>query len=496
MRIHDAAFYFIVFFLFGIVLAGLKNGMFFSILAAFFLTISFLIVNFKFPGGNFKRLAVLSTAVIIGFFYYFFYESYANSRADIIFGEKINFKGIVIDEPKSGNGQKLTIKLRPPMRGKILVNLPPYPEFEYGDLLILEGTIKKPFSEDYAEYLKKDGVFGIVDFPKTEINAKNQASKIKRALFKLKNANVAVFKKILPPEKAAFLSGIVFGERAEFSKEFKEAMTKSGTTHLVALSGYNITVIILAFGAAFKWFLNRKTAFWLTVAAITAFVLMTGAEASVVRAAIMGGIVLLAGKIGRVKSMRNAIAVAAFLMAIFNPKILPFDVGFQLSFMALLGIVYLSPAIKIFLKMKNGGGFLNWRENMLTTVSAQLAVIPILLVNFGNFSITSFLPNILILEAVPITMFFGFLVGAAGILFLPLAQILAWFAGLFLFYEIAVIKIFSEISVQIPTVGISAGIFGAVLYYAALALFIIRNAELKYKSRQKNLFPPAESPLR
>ena len=108
-------------------------------------------------------------------------------------------------------------------------------------------------------------------------------------------------------------------------------MSQSGTTHLVALSGYNITVIAIAVSTLLSYFLRRRIVFWLSILTIIAFVLMTGAEASVVRAAIMGGIILLAKQIGRIHSMRNAIVFAALLMVLFNPKILRFDIGFQLS---------------------------------------------------------------------------------------------------------------------------------------------------------------------
>ena len=108
------------------------------------------------------------------------------------------------------------------------------------------------------------------------------------------------------------MAGITLGERAEFSKEFKEAMSKSGTTHLVALSGYNITILVLAVAYVLNFFASRRLVFWLTLLIIIGFVAMTGAEASVVRAAIMGGIVLLAKRANRLYSFRNAIVIAAF----------------------------------------------------------------------------------------------------------------------------------------------------------------------------------------
>lgn len=472
MPLHNIAFYCITFFLLGILLASLNLNFLIIIFAAALLAVLFLLTGYFKNSSIFFEFAVLSLIIIFGSFYYFWHDSRQVKNVNIIFNRKIVFSGVVIDYPERGNQQKLAIELQSPLSGRILAKLKPYPSFNYSDFIQFEGAIKRPFSSDYADYLAKDGIFGVVDFPKTELIVENKSvswlTKIKFNLFKLKEKIVLSFQKVLAPEKAAFLAGITLGERAEFSKEFKEKMSKSGTTHLVALSGHNITVIGIAISAFFGWFLSRRWAFWMSIAAIVGFVLMTGAEASVVRAAIMGGIALLGKEIGRVHSMRNAVAVAAFLMILFNPKILRFDLGFQLSFLALLGIVYLSPAIQKFFKMKKERGFFGWRENFLTTTSAQLAVAPLLLINFHQFSITSLLANVLILEAVPLTMFLGFLIGAVSFLFMPLAMVLGWFIGLFLSYELAIIDIFSKFSLSIAEIGI----FGAVIYYLIIIGFI------------------------
>ena len=243
------------------------------------------------------------------------------------------------------------------------------------------------------------------------------------------------------------MAGIILGERAEFSKEFKEKMKASGTTHIVALSGYNITIVGLAVASVFGYFFKRRIVFILTILTVVGFVLMTGAEASVVRAAIMGCIILLGQQIGRVHSMRDVIMAAALIMILFDPKVLRFDVGFQLSFLALVGIVYLAPFIKKILKIEDEAGFLGWRKNLLETTSAQMAVAPLLIINFGSFHIASFLANVLILEAIPITMFLGFLMAGIGFVFMPLATIIGWFAGVFLSYEFLIIDIFSKISI-------------------------------------------------
>ena len=131
----------------------------------------------------------------------------------------------------------------------------------------------------------------------------------------------------MPAEEAAFLSGLTLGERSDFSPEFKEALQTSGTTHLVALSGYNVSIVIVATMALLTSFLKRRIAFIVAFIFLVAFVLMTGAEASVVRAAIMGALVVIATESGRIFNPRNAITLAGLLMVLINPKVLVFDAG-------------------------------------------------------------------------------------------------------------------------------------------------------------------------
>lgn len=465
MFLHEIAFYSIIFFLIGVFIAG------FALSSEIVLLFNFLFAAIIFAVGRdkFVRLAALSFFIIIGFFYYQWRDAEQNRDFNIPIGEKIVVEGIIDEYPQNGNNQKLIIKIQKPFFGKILANLKLYPSFDYGDLVKIEGVVKKPEPRQYADYLAKDGVLGIINYPKIDLIGKNKASPLKAKLFELKTEIIAVFQKTLAPEKAAFLSGITLGERAEFSKELKEKMSLSGTTHLVALSGQNITIIAAVVGSFFGYFLRRKLVFWPTLMIIVFFVLMAGAEASVVRAAVMGGIIMFAERVGRIHSMRNAIAVAAFLMVLFNPKILRFDMGFQLSFLALLGIVYLAPAIQKFFRFKEEKGFLGWRENFLTTTSAQLAVLPLILANFSVFSIFSLPANILILETIPMTMIFGFILGALGFISIHLAAIFGWFVSLFLAYELAVINIFSKF----PQTNFEMKISGAIVYYLTIIGFIV-----------------------
>lgn len=255
-------------------------------------------------------------------------------------------------------------------------------------------------------------------------------------------------------------------------------MKLSGTTHLVALSGYNITVIVWALMAVLMTFLRRKWSFAVTVIIIIGFVLMTGAEASVVRAAVMGILVLLSREVGRIYDLRNAVVLAGLVMVFANPKVLVFDVGFQLSFLALLGIVYLRPGIARILRMKEEPGFLSWRDNLLTTASAQLAVMPLLISSFGSFSPTSLLSNVLVLETVPIAMGLGFVAAGAYFLSYYVALILGWLLWVILKFEILVIEIFAKLSLPVSLSLSWSLIFS---YYIAVVIFILY-ARREYKN--------------
>ena len=478
MKIYDLFFWAAAFFLLGALAASFVKSFALAAAGVLAAALLFAVLSFVFEKKNFFAFSFLIFFAFAGFSHYHFYSA-ARSGYEITFDKRAVFEGVVVSDPdRGGDYQKFILNLEGGQAGRVLAEVDRFPTVRYGDRLKIKGVAKKPFSDSYAAYLRKDSVFGTLNGAGFEIVAENQASKARRALFLLKEKAEDNFRAVLPSEEAAFLSGIVLGERAEFSEEFKENLNLSGTSHLVALSGYNITILANLLAVSFAFLISRAYAFWPSVLAIVLFVAMTGAEASVVRAAIMGIVALVALRAERIYSFRNAVIFAAFLMAVFNPLILRFDLGFQLSFAALLGIVYLRPAIGNLLRAgARGGGFaasgglLNWRENALTTVSAQLAVLPILMVNFGTFSPLSFPANVLILGIMPVTMALGFAAAAAGFVSYHLALFFGWIVHFLLRYKILIISAFADLSRSfvLPAFGFSFG----VVYYLLLIGFII-----------------------
>lgn len=382
-----------------------------------------------------------------------------------------DFTAMVVSNPVTrGNVEEAVVELLG-YDVRVLVKLPAYPKVSYGDTLTFTGNVEEPFSDSYRAYLAKEGVRGVVAFPKVETRAPAPWS-FRGALYSLRERMVNAFRRTLPAREAALMSGITVGAREDFSEEFRTAMAKSGTTHITALSGYNISVVTFYVMSFLLLFLPRRAAFAATLAVVVGFVLMTGAEASVVRAALMGGMALLAREWGRRADVRNIIIFAALLMVLGNPKVLAFDLGFQLSFLALLGIVYVKPALDELLGGGEGRGVFSWRENLAATAAAQLAVAPLLIHTFGSVSVTSLAANLLVLGVVPLTMGLGFLLAGVSLIGWMFAEMVAFAAFLFLKFQVMVIEVFAALTVPIAP-PLPLGV--VVLYYAVLVWFVYRS---------------------
>jgi len=251
--------------------------------------------------------------------------------------------------------------------------------------------------------------------------------------FLLEKANQSI-EKILPEPQASFLAGLLLGFDKNIPKDLLENFNTTGTRHIIALSGYNITIIASLIMGFLLWLgFWRKHAFVIAVIAIIFFVLLTGASASASRAAIMGILVLISQQAGRLSNPRNLLASAAFLMLLKEPTVLFNNIGWQLSFAATIGIIYLSPCLK------------RLPEILKTTLSAQITVMPLILFYFHQISLISPLANLLVLPIIPITMLVGFLAVASGVLYTPIGTFLAWPAWLFLSYEIKIIELLAKI---------------------------------------------------
>ena len=249
----------------------------------------------------------------------------------------------------------------------------------------------------------------------------------------------------MPEPQASFLAGLLIGAKKSIPADLMAVFNQTGTTHIIAVSGYNVTII-----AAFLLLLaqnlglSRKKAFWLIIFVLIIFVIITGLQASIIRASIMGALVLLANYLGRLSKIRNALVLAAGLMLIVNPKILVYDLGFQLSFLATLGLIYFNPIlIKVcqvekFIKLKSLRIILG--DYFITTLSAIILTTPLILYNFGKISLIAPLANILILPFIPIAMLLGFIAGILSLVFSQIGWVIGWSVWLVLTYIIWILE--------------------------------------------------------
>lgn len=370
--------------------------------------------------------------------------------------QKINFTGIVSAEPDIRLAStKLTIKVtglindsKQHIKGKVLVTTYLFPEYSYGDLLDIQCLLKAPEPVEefsYDKYLARYGIYSVCYRPIISLRAHDQGNFILAGLLKIKKSFIAATQSALPEPQASFLGGLLLGAKRSIPDDLMQSFNRTGTTHIVALSGYNITIIgVVVINICRMLWVPRKKSFWVSLHVIFFFVLITGAQASVVRAGIMGSLMLLATKLGRISRITNALVLAAMIMVAVNPRVLVFDTGFQLSFLATTGLVFISPIFEnIFKKLPS---ILSIKENLIATLSATVMTLPLIAFQFGRISIVAPLVNILVLPAVPLAMGLGFVLGILSLWWLPLGQVFGWLVWAVLSYIIFIIEFFSRLN--------------------------------------------------
>jgi len=360
-------------------------------------------------------------------------------------GSRMMLQGIISDEPdERENYTRLILDAE---NERIFLTVNHYPEFHYGDEIKASGILKRPKNLsndfDWQSYLSKDDIFYEMFYPQIEKISEGKGSFIKRFLFKAKEKYLTTLAKVIPEPHSAFMGGLTVGAKQSMPKDLLEDFRKTGIIHIVVLSGYNITLVADFIMRIFS-FLSRFLGIGLGVAGIIFFAIMTGASATVVRASIMALLVILARATGRLYQITWALFLTGFFMVLHNPKILRFDAGFQLSFLATMALIWLAPYFEKKLWFITN----KWkiREIASATLSTQIFVLPLLLYKMGLFSVVSLPVNLLVLLFVPITMFFGFITGGLGMIGSVLSIPFGWISYMFLQYELFVVKIFANLS--------------------------------------------------
>lgn len=382
--------------------------------------------------------------------------------AESFVGQNVVAFGVIIDEPDvRENNTNYRIEFSEisgvSVSEKVHVVASSYPQFTYGDKVLISGELQKPkgFKTDtgkyfdYASFLSKDGIFYQMVFPEIEFVSGGNGGFVKQYLFSFKNAFLSQVQKLIPDPQVSLLGGLVVGAKQSLGKKLQEDFRTTGIIHIVVLSGYNVTIVAEAIMRTLSLF-PRAVGVSLGVSSIVLFALMTGASATIVRASIMALLVILARATGRTYDLTRALIVAGFFMVLHNPKILIYDASFQLSFLATIGLINFSPLLEKYASFITTKFHL--RGFATATIATQIFVLPLLLYKMGELSLVALPVNLLVLLTVPATMLFGFLAGVIGFVSLLLATPFAFVAHILLSYQLKVVELFASFpfaSVQI-----------------------------------------------
>lgn len=378
------------------------------------------------------------------------------------------------------------------VHGKILVTAPLYPTYQYGDKVAVACKAYRPENQDgstfrYDKYLGKDGIWLTCLNPTITAVSSGNGNFLFRNILIFKSAVQEKIEKLWSEPEASFMAGLLYGSKAGLPPELMDNFSKTGLTHIIAVSGFNVTIIATVLMTVLIYCgLWRQQAFWATIFGILLFIIFTGLSASAVRAGIMATVVLTGQYLGRLSRMGNVLVFTAALMMLVNPYVLAWDAGFQLSFLATLGLVYLSPVLltvipnareeslsvssvsqRFFAEfILSGANVLKMtirvtRDPFIQTLSAIISTLPLILYQFGRLSLVAPLVNVLILWIIPPLMLLGFGAIVFSFMFFPLGHLVAWFAHIGLQYVIILVNWFGERSwsaaqFQLPWWGMTA----------------------------------------
>lgn len=305
---------------------------------------------------------------------------------------------------------------------KILIKTKKFQKFKIGQVCNINGMFKIPENfEDfnYQEYLKNNNIYLLMEYPEIICTDAREGFVLQNVLVDFKEKLVGKIQWKLNEPQSSLLMGIMFGQDRLFSENFEKNVRIAGVSHIVAASGYNITILILA-SSKLLAFLPFKARFPINMILIWGFCILSGLSPSILRACIMTTIVLCGTLLGRKNTIHVTLPLATFIFVLIDPRIV-FDVGFQLSVMATLGLIYLQPSLANIVKKitRRDIGFVN--DTLLTTLSCTLTTLPITIMTFKTLSVWSILANCMILPVIESTMLLG---------------VLAMVSGSIIFYEI------------------------------------------------------------
>lgn len=401
-------------------------------------------------------------------------------------GEKIELRGTVLSEPIEK--PKSTQVVASTEFGKVLLFANSFPKVAYGDEILFSAKLKRPESFvtdngitfNYPGYLSKDGIYFTESYPAIKILSSQNGNPIKEKLYELKYLITKGMEKVVPYPESALLEGITVAGKRALPEEINDEFKIAGVSHIVVLSGYNVTIVVLIIIKLLSRF-PRKVAFGAATFGIAAFCIMAGGSSTIVRAGIMS-FLFLVGKFGRRSANANKLLfITGILMVLYNPLILLYDPSFHLSFLATFGLINISPLFHRRLKIFTEDSVL--REIIATSLAVEIFLIPYLLYSIGAISLVALPANILLLAFIPATMGIGFISSVLSFVFTSFARIPALISFVLLRYELGIVHFMASFPHVLMKIT-APWWFAVTFYLSSFAVFLTHQIVLK---RQANL---------
>ncbi len=379
--------------------------------------------------------------------------------------------------------------------GLVLVEAPVGGSYRYGDPVRVRGELITPPELDtfsYRDYLARQGVYSLMRYAQVEVSGERQGNPIRAALLDFRERARTDISQLLPDPQASLLEGILLGIETGISADVREAFNATGATHVIAISGSNMVILAgLIQSVSLRLFKKPGVVAAITIAGVMGYAVFVGGDAAVMRAAIMTTLGLVAAQLYRQTFGLASLSFAALLMTAINPLVL-WDVGFQLSFLATLGLIlYVEPLqawfekglSQVFSESTAQQVVALVSDAFVVTVAAQITTTPIMAYTFERFSLVSLPVNFLIIPAQTPLMVLGGIGVLAGLIFQPLGQIFAWGSWVFLSWTLWIVRTFARLpNASLVVEGISpAAVWGIYL----LMLAVTVTAQLPGERRQK-----------
>lgn len=378
-----------------------------------------------------------------------------------------------------------------PVEGEVLARVFPNETYVYGEHIRIRGKLVTPPENEefsYREFLARQGIHSYMSLTEVTRLPGNSGNPVKKAIYAFKDKALKNIYLIFPDPEASLLAGILLGVDTGLSQGLQQAFKDTGTAHIIAISGFNIAIIAGLFFTLFSRILGQVRGTIAAILGIALYTFLVGADAAVVRAAIMGGLSLTILQFGRRNDGLSALMFSAALMAAFlNPNI-PWDVGFQLSFFATLGLILYAEsfqewAVKIITRYTTPGAAQKIAapisEYFLFTLAAQLTTLPIMAYHFKRISLVSLIANPFILPVQPAVMILGGVAVLLSLVWLPLGAIAAFGAWPFVAYTIRLVELFARLPNGVIVLG-NLSLWLVILFYGVLLTWTFFRHRLKY----------------